>query len=101
MCEKIFRLSTLNFQTVINSARLVQEIQDNPCVISHFDALCYYIEPNFNKEISLNLLENMLLSFTKVCPFSFARDVKERFKARIRKLKSQSLRNEIKKTSPS
>ena len=80
-CEKIFRLPTSNFQTVINSAKLVQEMQGNPCVISDFGALCYNIEPNVNKEISLNLLENMSL-FTKVCEFSFARDVKERFKAR-------------------
>ena len=83
-CEKSFSLSTSNFQTVINSAQFVQEIQGSPCVISNFDVLCYNIEPKTNKEISLNLLENMLLLFTKVCAFSFARDVKERFKARIK-----------------
>ena len=86
-CEKSFSLSTSNFQTVINSAQFVQEIQGSPCVISNFDVLCYNIEPKTNKEISLNLLENMLLLFTKVCAFSFARDVKERFKARIKKPK--------------
>ena len=87
-CEKMFRLSTSNFQTVINSAQLVQEMQGSPCVISNFDALCYNIEPKVNKEISLNLLENMLLFFTKVCAFSLARDGKERFGARIKKPKS-------------
>ena len=85
-CEKIFRLSTSHFQTVINSAQLVQEMQGRPCVISNFHALCYNIEPKVHKEISLNLLENMLLLFTKVRAFSFSRDVKERFKARIKKL---------------
>ena len=60
----------------------------------------YNIEPKVDKEISLNLLENMLL-FTKVRAFSFTRDVKERFKARIKKPKSRSLRREIKKTSSS
>ena len=54
-CEKIFRLSNSNFQTVINSAQLVQEMQGSPCVILNFDALCYNIEPKVNKEISLNL----------------------------------------------
>ena len=93
-CEKIFCLSTSNFQTVINSAQLVQEMQGSPCVISNFDALCYKIEPKINKAISLNLLENMLLLFTKVHAFSFARDVKKRFKARIKKLKSRSLRDQ-------
>ena len=86
-CEKIFRLSTSDFQKVIHSAQLVQGMKGNPCVISNFDALCYDIEPKLNKEISLNLLENMLLLFTKVPAFSFARDVKETLKARIKKKK--------------
>ena len=83
-CEEIFCLSTSNFQAVINSPQLVQEMQSSLCVFSNFDGLCYNIEPKVNEEISLNLLENMLLLFTKVCAFSFARDVKERFKARIK-----------------
>ena len=73
-------------------------MQGSACVISNFDALCYNIKPKVNKEISLNLLENMLL-FTKVRALSFARDVKESFKVRIKKPKSQSLRKEIKKAS--
>ena len=84
-CEKLFRLSTSNFQTVMNSAELAQEMQGNPFVTSNFDALCYNIETKVNKEISLNLLENMLLLFTNVRAFSFARDVKETFKARPKK----------------
>ena len=82
--EKIFRLSTSNFQTVINSAQLVQDMQGSLCVISNFDALCYNIEAKVNEEIRLNLLENMLLLFAKVHAFSFGRDVKKRFKARIK-----------------
>ena len=100
-CEKKFFLSTLNFQTVINSAQLVQELQGSPCAISNFDALCYNSEPKVNKEISLNLLENMLLLFIKVHVFSFPRDAKEKSKARIKRPKSRSLRKEIKKSSSS
>ena len=95
--EKIFHLSASNFQTVINSAQLVQEMQGCPCLISNFNALCYDIESRVNKEISLNLLENMVLLFTNVCAFSFSRDVKKRFRAPIKKTKSRSLRREIKK----
>ena len=76
-------------------------MQDTSCVISNFDVLCYNIEPKVNKEISLNLLENMLLFFTKVRALSFARDVKERFKTRLKKTKSRSIRKEIKKASSS
>ena len=86
-----FFVCALQTFKVINSAQLVQEIQGSPCVISNFDALCYNIEPKVNKEISLNLLEIMLLLFTKVRAFSFARDVKERFKARIKKKSEKSI----------
>ena len=87
-CEKIFLSFTLNFQTVIYSVQLVQEMQRNPWVISNFDVLYYNTERKVNKE-------NMMLSFA----FSFASDVKERFKARIKKSKSRSLRKEIKKAA--
>ena len=68
---------------------MVQEMQCNPWVVSNFNALSYNIGPKVNKEISFNLLENMLLLFTKVRAFSFARDIKERFEAKIRKSKGR------------
>ena len=74
---------------MINSAQLVQEMQSSPYVISNLDALCCNIDPKVKKEISLSLLENMLLLFTKVRKvFSFARDVRERLKTRIKNPKS-------------
>ena len=76
-------------------------MQGCPCLISNFNALCYDIESRVNKEISLNLLENMVLLFTNVCAFSFSRDVKKRFRAPIKKTKSRSLRREIKKADSS
>ena len=53
-------------------------MQGNPRIVSIFDTLGYSIEPKFNTENNLNLLKNMLLLFTK--------DVKERFKDRIKKI---------------
>ena len=91
-----FKLSNSDQFSTIGS-----KIQGSPCVISNFDALCYNIEPKVDKEISLNFLENMLLLFIKVHVFSFARDVKEKSKARIKRPKSRSLRKEIKKSSSS
>lgn len=61
-------------------------MQGNPRIVSIFDTLGYSIEPKFNSEISLNLLKNMLLLFGKARAFLFARDVKERLKARIKKV---------------
>ena len=47
-------------------------------VISTFNCLCYGIEPRVNKDISFNLLENMLTLFTTVRYFSYAKDIKEK-----------------------
>ena len=43
-----------------------------------FSSIIYNVKPKVNKEISFSLLENMLLQFTKLRAFSFARDVKEK-----------------------
>ena len=82
-CEKVFCSSIAHFETVINLPQLVQEMQGNPRVVSIFDTLGYSIEPKFNTENSLNFLKSMLLLFTK--------DVKERFKDRIKKIEKDLL----------
>ena len=87
-CEKIFRSFTLQFQPIQN---LVQNMQNNSIVISAFNCLCYGIEPRVNKDISFNLLENMLTLFTTVRYFSYAKDIKEKHKIKSNKSKSSSL----------
>ena len=74
-------------------------MQTNSIVISNFNSLCYDIEPRVNKEISFNLLENMLTLFTTVRSFSYAKDIKEKHKIKSNKSKSRLLRREIKKSS--
>ena len=86
--EKIFRSFTLQFQPIQN---LVQNMQNNSIVISTFNCLCYGIEPRVNKDISFNLLENMLTLFTTVRYFSYAKDIKEKHKIKSNKSKSSSL----------
>ena len=76
-CEKIFRFFTSAFRIVFKYSELVQEMQTNSIIISNYDSLRYSIEPNVNKDLSLNLLESMLELSVKVQMFSFARDIKE------------------------
>ena len=70
------------------------KMQTNSIVISNFNSLCYDIEPRIIKEISFNLLKNMLSIFTTVRNFSYAKDVKEKHKIKRNKSKSQSLRRD-------
>ena len=86
---------------MLKCSDLVQKMQTNSIVISNFSSLCYDIEPRVNKQISFNLLENMLTLFTTVRPFSYAKGIKEKHKIKSKKSKSQSLRREIKKSSSS
>ena len=79
--RKFFIRPLQTLKTVINWTKSVHEIQNYPCVISKFDALCYSIEPKANEKISLNLLKDIKLLFKKVRAFSFTRDVKETFMA--------------------
>ena len=66
-------------------------MKNNSIVISTFNCLCYGIEPRVNKDISFNLLENMLTLFTTVRYFSYAKDIKEKHKIKSNKSKSSSL----------
>ena len=82
--RKFFIRPLQTLKTVINWTKSVHEIQNYPCVISKFNALCYSTEPKANKKINLNLLKDLKLLFKKVRTFSFTRDVKEKFIARTR-----------------
>ena len=80
-CEKIFWSFTSQLQPVLKCSGLVQQkMQTNSIVISNFNSLSYDIDPRINKEISFNLVENMLTLFTKVQSFSYAIDIKEKHK---------------------
>ena len=50
--------------------------------------LCYDIEPRLNKELSSNLLENMVTLFTTERSFSYAKDIKVKYKINSNKSKS-------------
>ena len=50
-------------------------------VVSNFKCICYVIDPKVNKEISLNILEQILVLFVRLRTFSFAKDVREKQKS--------------------
>lgn len=100
-CEKMFRLKTSNLSTTLNCQDLVKNMLKNCSVLSNFKSVCYTIDPQVSKEVSMNLLEHMLTMFTRVRSFSYARDIREKHKAAKKLAKKRSLRTEIKKASSS
>ena len=99
--EKIFRKHTISSVPYIDSKSLVQEMLHDCHIISSFKNVCYSAELEVSKEISFNLLENMLLLFTRVRSFSYSRDVREKHRNAKEQANKSSLRTEIKKSSSS
>ena len=54
-------------------------------VISNFTSLCYDIETRVNREISFNLLENVLTLLMIVQSFSYTADINEKHKIKSKK----------------
>ena len=80
-CKLLFRTKTVNFTTSLDCKDLVNDIMKNSSVLSNLNCICYGIDPKVTKEISLNLLEDMLSLFVKVNTFSYAKDIREKHKA--------------------
>ena len=100
-CENIFRARTSTFQTSIDSTSLVSEMLQNCHVVSSYRLICYGVEPKVPNEICFNILEKMLMLFTRVRTFSYAKDICEKYKSKKKHAKKSSLRKEIKKASSS
>ena len=99
--EKIFRKHTISSVTCIDSKSLVQEMLHDCHIISSFKNVRYSAELEVSKEISFNLLESMLLLFARVRSFSYAKDVREKYRNTKKQGNKSSLRTEIKKSSSS
>ena len=99
--EIIFRSNTVNFKTSLVCKDLVQEMMKDVIVVSNFNSICSGVDPKVTKEISLNLLDHMITLFVRVRTFSFAKDVREKYKVAKKQSKKHSLRTEIKKATSS
>ena len=75
-CEKIFCARTSTFQTSIDSTSLVTEMLQNCHLVSSYKLICYGVEPKVPDEICFNILEKMLMLFTRVRTFSYAKDIR-------------------------
>ena len=96
-CEKIFRARTNTFQTSIDSTSFVSEMLQNCHLVSSYKLICYSVEPKVPDEICFNILEKMLMLFTRVRTFSYPKDTREKYKSKKKQVTKSSLRTEITK----
>ena len=68
-------------------------------VLSNYSIVRSLAAEKVNKEVALNLLEDLLTLYIHVRTFSFVNQKKEKFKLEAKKQKMNSLRKSIKKSS--
>ena len=82
-CENIFRARTSTFQTSIDRTSLVSEMLQNCHVVTSYKLICYGVEPKVPDEICFTILEKLLMLFTIVGTFSYAKDIRrEKYKSK-------------------
>ena len=98
-CEIMFRNKTAPFITTLNCGDLMDNMFQNSTIISNFKSICNDIDPKVDKEISLDLLERILILYVRVRAFSYAKDIREKHKVAKKVTKKRPLRTEIKQGS--
>ena len=96
-CESYFLSATKNFVSKIDCKHLVSQLLEDTFVLGCFGDMRRSAEEKVSKEISLNLLEDMLTLYIRVRSHSYAKDKQQHHKIVKSLNKSRSLRTEIKK----
>ena len=97
--ECYFKFATQKPTTKINCQTIVSSLMTNITVLTHAAAICNKSSDLIKNEMALNLVKDILTLYIRVRSFSFAKDQQRSFKIRQAKLKSRSLRTELKRTS--
>ena len=100
--ERFFRLNVVNqSEKSIDGSSLVSDLMKNCVILSHFSSLRSCSQIQVEKEISLNLLQDLLQLFIRARTFSYVKQKCDLFKMESKKRKMRSLRTSIKKSSSS
>ena len=78
--ELIFCARAAAFTTTISCPDLVRETLKEPSVLSNYEDICLDSNLKLDKEVSMDLLENIVALYIRVRTFSFAKDVQEKHK---------------------
>jgi Fe-S-cluster containining protein len=107
--EQIFTIAEINFKNVtteseepitkISKTDIVDNLEKNPKVDSLFQEWVSSTDLEISKDVSKDILHQVLLLYIKVRSFSFAKDVINKHKSQQKSSKSKALRKEIKNSS--
>ena len=103
VAEKYFRIHVVNspYKRNYDCKELVSVIIKDSNVLSNFSVLRSMATEKVDKEMSLNLLYDLFTLYIRLRTFSFVKQKKEKFRIETKKMKMDSLRKSIKKSSSS
>ena len=78
---------------------MVSHLLTNIEILANYSIVCNATAEKVEKEVSSNLLEQMLTLYVRLRSFSYAKDKVQHHKIVAKKIKTRSLRTEIKKAS--
>ena len=82
---------------IINCKEIVDTLIEDSFVLFNFSKILHSSSDKIQKEIALNLLEDLLTLYIRVRTFSFVKDKLQAFKISKTQTKSNALRTAIKK----
>lgn len=83
----------------------IEKIRSESCsdleIIAAYNTLLANSELRIDKHVAKDVLQSILDLYIRVCSFSFAKDIVQRYKIQTKQLKDKALRKEISRASNS
>lgn len=98
--EHYFREATskANVQNIAYASIILRSVHD-VYVISAYNSMLSNSELIVNSSVAKDVLHSIIQLYVKVCSFSFAKDIIQKHKIRLKQMKSQALRKDISRAS--
>ena len=97
--ELMFKSNCVGFIRSIDTKKMVSHLLTNTEFLANYSTVCNDTAAKVEKEVASNLLEKMLTLYVRLRAFSYAKDKVQHHKIVAKKIKTRSLRTEIKKAS--
>ena len=97
--ELMFKSNCVGFIRSIDTKKMVSHLLTNTEILANYSTVCNDTAEKVEKDVSSNLLEQMLTLYVSLRAFSYVKDKIQYHKIVAKKIKTRSLKTEIKKAS--
>ena len=80
---------------IIDTVNIMQKTLSDSDVLSYYELVLSDAELVPERHVSKDILQSMVILYVRVCAFSLAKDLIQRYKIKAKQMKAKSLRKEI------